>query len=153
MDMRIGSYFKTRIICVFFTTMICVCGCTVSKAVVDSLDGNYMGGLERIKDSGKSQVLDYGIEECFKKVADILQDTETIKAKILKTDRRRFAILALVSRGLLDKTVDSVFDPNDADVGIFLTEESASKTKVTISCLSSLFRDYAAEKIFTKLKK
>ena len=129
--------------------IIFLCGCTIFSNITDNIAGNYMSSLERIRADGKTKIFNYEINECFEKVLAIL-DKEIIDAEILKIDRRNYSILLLVSCPMMEES-DSIFYANSADVGIFFTPESADKTKVQITSLSSLFVDHTAEKIFSKL--
>lgn len=130
--------------------IFCLGGCSVFKNITDSVAGRYMGRLERETKNVKSQVFDCGIGDCFDKIIDIL---ETMQAKILKLDIYNYSILALVSRfGMEEESGETIFDTNNADVGIFLSEASPGKTKVKISCLSSVFLDYSSQKIFSELQ-
>ena len=144
---RNKHYFKFTV-WILFT--LGICGCGIFKNITDSVTGRYIKGLEQQTEKAKSQIFDYGITDCFGKITHILED---MQAKILKIDIYKYSILASVSReGMEEEDDDIVFDTNNVDVGIFLTEEGPDKTRVKISCLSSVFLDYSSQAIFSKLQ-
>ena len=141
---------KVRVILVIFFIVTSLCGCAIFSNVAGSIAGNYMKGLERARASGKSKVFNYEIDECFDKVLAIL-DSDAIDAIVLKIDRRNYKILTSVSRPILQDVDESIFYANNADVGLFFTQEEQSKTRLEIVSLSSLFVEHTAEKVFAKL--
>ena len=133
---------------VFIVTNLC--GCSILSGISRGIAGHYMGGLEEARENGIAKVFNYNIDECFDKVLAIL-DSEAIDAIVLKIDRRNYKILASVSRPLLQDVDESTFYANNADVGLFFTQEEQSKTRLEIASLSSLFVEHTAEKIFAEL--
>jgi hypothetical protein len=130
---------------------LCGSGCSVPQRIADDVAGTNMGRLQREDVKGISQEVGQEIEECFDKVLAIL-NSDIIEAELLKIDRRRHSIMALVSRGSELEDVESVFDENSADVGIFLVSAGPKATRVEIKSLSSITADYAAMKIFPELQ-
>lgn len=122
-------------------------GCVILR----NATGSSISVLWRVKDYAQSEIFDYGIDDCFEKVLAFakkgMEGTD-----ILKIDRRKYAILLLVSKPTIENIdIDGKFEPNNADVVIFFTREDDNKTKVEINSLSSIFVEYTAEKIFAQL--
>ena len=125
-------------------------GCVFVRNASDNIIGNYLNSLERCKESGKSRVVDYSVEDSFERVVHILDGMD---ADIMRVKRDDYSILALVSGGpLMDEdSVESTFGANSADVGIFFVKESPKKTRIYISCLSELVLERTADTIFSQL--
>ncbi len=142
--MKISKFFlATNILAIIFLFSGCV--------VLRNITGSSLSVLQRVKDYTQSQAFDYEINDCFQRVLAFAKD-EMAETEILKINRRKHAILLLVSRPTFESIdMDGKFTPNNADVGIFFTQEGANKTKVEVNSLSSLFAEYTAEKIFAKL--
>lgn len=148
MDRRIS--FIKKISTIFF--VIIISGCTIIRNISENISGNYLDGLKKNSSAiSKTQVFDYKIDDCFIKVLNIFE-TGKISSKILKVDIHNYSILAMVSGGPMLDEADSIFDANSADVGIFLSEESSSKTKVDIRSFSSLFTERTAKMLFQELQ-
>lgn len=127
-------------------------GCSLPRQIVENINGNYMDGLYSAKAQSLSQVCLYNIDECYAKVLDIL-NSNVIDAKVLKKNKYGYYILALVSADKSMEEIDSVFDANSADVGIYLSKVGPETTKVEIRSLSIVFVNYSAKKIFPELQK
>jgi len=123
-------------------------GCSMLKNVPEIIVGDYMGSLEKARQKGQSKIFDCKIDDCFDRILVILSQ---MQADILKTDIFGYKIMAVVSRKPLSK-VENENNVNTADVGIFLSQTSDGKTKVEVSSLSSIFVNYVAETIFSKLE-
>jgi len=147
MKAKIRSIPKTFII---FVCLI-LSGCAIPKNIVESISGNYMGGLKGDKASSISQVYVYSIDECFEKVLSILEGS-VLKASILKKNKKSYSILALVSQQSSLEEIDSTFEANSADVGIFMTKVGPGTTKVEIKSWSSIISNYTAKKLFAELQ-
>lgn len=115
----------------------------------DTIAGTYLKGLERNRENGTSRAVNYSIDEAFERTLNILV---AMKAKVMRVQSQSYSILAVVSGGpMLDDSIDSTFDANAADVGIFFTEEGPQRTKISLSCLSTSILEYTANTIFSKL--
>ncbi len=146
---QIGNLLKLIVVSIIIVSCF---GCSITRNVTGGILGNYMGGLSSDKAISKSQVFVYTIEACFEKVQEVLKGSE-IDAKILKIDRRNYAILALISQESKLEEIDSIFDANSADVGIFLTSVGQTTTSVEIRSLSSVMTAYSAKVLFAELQK
>ena len=143
---------KIRLIAKTFIIFVCLIlgGCAIPKNIVESISGNYMGGLKSDKASSISQVCVYPIDECFERVLSILEGS-VLNASILKKNKQSYSILALVSQQSLLEEIDSTFEANSADVGIFLTKVGPGTSKVEIRSWSSIITNYTAKKLFAEL--
>ncbi|MFH1621764.1 MAG: hypothetical protein ABIA97_01385 [Candidatus Omnitrophota bacterium] len=147
--MKAKIKFISRAFIIFIYLILC--GCAIPKNIVESISGNYMGGLNSDKASSISQVCVYPIDECFEKALSILMGSE-LNASILKKNTKNYAILALVSRQSLLEETESTFEANSADVGIFLAKVGPGTTKVEVRSWSSVMADYTAKKLFAGLQ-
>lgn len=115
-------------------------GCAMLKNPVDNIVGSYDGGLVRARNKAKVQVFNYDIDKCLESALFTLDEMD---AQILKVDFYKCSIIALVSKTETD----------EADVGIFFTEEGKNQTRIEVSSLSTAYVDFVADKIFTDLQK
>lgn len=135
-----------------FCLIVIVCsGCSLPRRVVENISGNYMDGLKRDEAASASQVCLYGLDECFKKVLDVL-NSSAIDATILKINKTNYSIMALIAGETPLEEIESIFEANSVDVGIYLTKIGPETTKVEIRSLSSTFVDYSAKRIFPALQ-
>ena len=124
-------------------------GCALVRDTSDTIAGTYLKSLERNRENGTSRVVNYGIDEAFERTLNTLV---AMKAKIMRVQSQSYSILAVVSGGpMLDDSIDSTFDANAADIGIFFSEEGPQRTKISISCLSTPILEYTVNNIFSKL--
>lgn len=124
-------------------------GCVVVRDTADNIAGTYLKGLERNHARGASRVVDYGVDESFERTLNILV---AMNAKIMRVESHNYSILAVVSGGpMLEDAIDSDFDANTADVGIFFSEAGPQRTTITLRCLSTSILEYASDAIFSKL--
>lgn len=140
-------YYLSGILAALF--VFAICGCTFIKDVSNNISGSSLKGLERKKENSISQVFDCEISDCFDRVVNILGD---MHCEILKIDVEKYSILSLVWAGEMFEQVDSIYEANRADVGIFFTEEEPGKTKVEINSFSTFFIEYTAKRIFSRLE-
>ena len=132
--------------------IVCIAsGCSLSKRVVENISGNYMGGLNSDEAASKSQVCLYGLDECFQKVVDVL-NSPVIDATILKINKNDYSMLVLIAGETPLEEIESIFEANSSDVGIYLTKIGPETTKVELRSLSGTFVDYAAKRIFPELQ-
>lgn len=121
-------------------------GCTLTRDISDNITGSYLKGLERDRESGVSRIVNYSIDESFERTINILL---AMDAKIMKVESENYSILAVVPGGpMLEDSIDSTFDANTADVGIFFSAQGSQRTKISISCFSTSILEHAAKKIF-----
>ncbi|MFC1709292.1 hypothetical protein ACFL2J_04460 [Candidatus Omnitrophota bacterium] len=139
------------VILIIGLTVLASNGCSIPKRVAEHVSGNYMGRLEKDDIQGISQIVTLEMDECFQKVLALLK-SNIIELEVLKIDRRNNSIMALVSQEATLDDIDSVFDENSADVGIFLVSAGPRTTKVEVRSLSSAIADYTAMKIFPALQ-
>ncbi len=129
-----------------FLFAIASVGCTLTRDISDNITGSYLKGLERDRESGVSRIVNYSIDESFERTINILL---AMDAKIMKVESENYSILAVVSGGpMLEDSIDSTFDANTADVGIFFSAQGSQRTKISIRCFSASILEHAAKKIF-----
>lgn len=125
-------------------------GCTLVRDTSANIAGSYLKGLERDRENGVSRVVNYSIDESFERTLNILL---AMGAKIMKVESENYSILAVVSGGpMLEDSIDSTFDANSADVGIFFSAQGSQRTKISIRCFSTSILEYTTNKIFSKLQ-
>ena len=117
---------------------------------VNMVRGTSLQSLKERRDDGVRKTVPYALHDSFERVIAILLEME---AEILKVDSTSYAVLALVPGGppMEEETVESVFDANTADVGVFFSEKEAQQTEITVSCFSSSVRKRVSEAIFSQL--
>jgi hypothetical protein len=138
-----------------FAAVFCS-GCSMPRKVVENTLGNYMDGLNNDDVSSLSQIFTYEIDDCFEKILAIVKDSaidSVTDVVVLKIDRRNYSMLILVSREPSLEDVDSIFDADGADVGIFLSSVGPDSTRVELRSLSSVIADHTAVKLFPELQK
>lgn len=124
-------------------------GCTLARDTFANIEGSYLKGLERDRENGMSRIVNYTIDESFERTINILL---AMNAKIMKIESESYAILAVVSGGpMLEDSIDSTFDANSADVGIFFSAHESQRTKISISCFSASILEHTATTIFSRL--
>jgi len=109
-----------------------------------------MIALEKVKNGVQSSVFDCAVDVCFQKVLAFVKG-KMEGTQILRIDRRAPALLLLVSRPTLEE-IEGNFAANVADTAVFFIKEGVNKTRIEINSLSSLFAEYAADKIFGELR-
>lgn len=134
---------------VLFLFAITSVGCTLVRDISDNIAGTYLKGLERKRENEMSRVVNYSIDESFERTLNILL---AMDAKIMKVESESYAILAVVSGGpMLEDSIDSTFEANTADVGIFFSAQEPQRTKISINCFSTSILEHAANEIFSKI--
>lgn len=134
----------------FFGCFLLSSGCAFLREPVSMVKGTSLQSLKERRDDGVCKTVPYALHDSFERVIAILSEME---AEILRVDSTSYAILALVSGGPLmeEETVESVFDANTADVGVFFSEKEAQQTEITVSCFSASVRKRVSEAIFSQL--
>jgi len=134
---------------IVFSFVLLISGCVIVENVSDNIAGTYVKTLERNKENGASKVVNYSIGESFERVVHIL---DKMGVEIMKVNSKDYSIFAVASGGkLIEDSIDSTFQANTADVGIFFVEEEKNKTKIYISCFSSLVLERTADEVFSQL--
>ncbi|HPN73388.1 MAG TPA: hypothetical protein PKZ41_05260 [Candidatus Omnitrophota bacterium] len=115
-------------------------GCASSKFNLASLAGMNISDLEAAKSSGPSKTFAMTAEKAFDETLTVLRNE---KLTVFRSSRKKGYIVAMGFTEQVDTT----------RVGIFFDTEQDGKTRVTLSCLSSLALPKAEKIIFAGLSK
>lgn len=115
-------------------------GCASSKFNLSSLAGMNIADLEAAKSEGTSKTFDMTADIAFNETLKILK---TEKLTVFRSSQKKGYIIAMGFNEQVDTT----------RVGIFFETVSETRTKITLSCLSSLALPKAEKIIFSGLSK
>jgi hypothetical protein len=115
-------------------------GCSSSKYNLPSLAGLNIKDLEAVKDKGSAKTFNLSKDTAFSETINVLENEGLT---VFQSSEKKGYIVAMGFKEQVDTT----------RVGIFFESVSDKKTKVTLSCLSSLALPKAEKIIFGGLSK
>ena len=116
-------------------SLITIAGCSSSKYNLASLAGTNMRDLESAKDQGAARTFDMSQNNAFEETLTVLNNN---KLTVFQADPTKGYIVAM---GINEQV-------NTTRIGIFFESVSTTKTKITLSSLSSLALAKAKKIIF-----